>query len=221
LTRTAFQKYIRAVLVLLMLGSLFGASVSSARAQNTPAAGPKFGSVDIGRINAESKARLRDEQEIQQFIGNLRTVMTKLQDYSARFLSEAEIKELAGLYEKKTPTEADKKRISTLEDAAAVKSQARRRLENTANPTPDESKQLAALDDAEKKGVEALKNLNNDFQRRLDARINELSVKMTTEVKAIIAKIAQEKGLAVVFDAAVAIYTANDITDEVIKQLNK
>ena len=34
-------------------------------------------------------------------------------------------------------------------------------------------------------------------------------------------EVAKQKGLAVVFDAQVAIYTANDITDDVVKRLNK
>jgi Skp family chaperone for outer membrane proteins len=222
LTRYAFQKYIRAVLVVVSLGVLFGLSSPEARAQGTqPATGPKFGSVDVQRIMNESKARQRDGAELQQLVGSLREVMQKLQDSSARFLTEPEIKELAGLFEKKMPTEAEKKRISQLTDAAAIKSSTMRRLENTANATPEESKQLTDLTAAAQKGQEALKNLGGEFQRRLEAREVDLNNKTVTEIKTIIGKIAQEKGLVVVFDSAVAIYTANDITDDVIKQINK
>lgn len=222
MTRNAFQKYIRAALVFAGLGMLLALPSPEARAQNQPpATGAKFGSVDVPRIMNESKARQRDGAELQQLIGTLREVVQKLQDSSARFLTEPEIKELAALFEKKMPTEAEKKRLSQLTDAAAIKSSAMRRLENTANATPEESKQLSELTAAAQKGQESLKNLGTEFQRRLEKREVELNDKTITEIRGVIAKIAQEKGLTVVFDSAVAIYTANDITDDVIKQINK
>ena len=40
-------------------------------------------------------------------------------------------------------------------------------------------------------------------------------------MKEAIAAVAQQRGLAVVFDSKLALYTANDVTDDVLKRLNK
>jgi Skp family chaperone for outer membrane proteins len=197
-------------------------AVVPARAQKGAApAGTTFGSVDVGQILNESKARQKDVAELNDLVAALRGVMTQLQDGGARFLTEDQIKTLAALYEKKSPAEADKKTISDLENQAAAKSADKRRLENTANPTDEQKKQYSDLTDAEQKGQQALKNLNDEFAKRVDARDVELSNKTVTSIKGIIAKVAQEKGISVVFDSKVAIYTANDLTADVIKQLNK
>jgi Skp family chaperone for outer membrane proteins len=223
LLKYAFQKYVRALFAAMAVAAVLGTSASVVRAQdkNAPVQGPKFGSVDVQRVYQESKSRQRDAAELQQMVVSLRAVIQKMQDYAARFLSDAEIKEMAALYEKKMPTDAEKKRLTQLEDAAAAKGARKRQLENTTAPTADESKQFAALDEAEKKGAQSLKSLGEEFGRRVDTREVELNNKTLGEIKAIITKIAQEKGLAVVYDSTTAIYTANDITEEVIKQLNK
>jgi Skp family chaperone for outer membrane proteins len=220
--RLTFQTLVRCVAAALFVGVILPFAAPSARAQKGAAAGPTtFGSVDVGQILNESKARQRDVAELNDLVASLRGVMQQLQDGGARFLTDAQIKTLAGLYEKKNPTEGDKKAISDLEGQAAAKSADKRRLENTANPTDEQKKQYSDLTDAEQKGQQALKNLNDEFAKRVDARDVELSNKTVASIKSIIAKVAQDKGISVVFDSKVAIYTANDITADVIKQLNK
>jgi len=221
--RLTFQKNVRGAVTALFLGALLSGGMNAAWAQKggASATGPTFASVDVGQILNESKARQRDGAELNDLVATLRGVMQQLEDGGARFLAEADIRKLEALYEKKMPTEADKKAIADLENQAASKSSDKRRLENTATPTDVEKKQFADLGDAEQKGNLVLKSLNDEFAKRVDARDVELSNKTVLSIKAIIAKVAQEKGISVVFDNKVAIYTANDITADVVKQLNK
>jgi Skp family chaperone for outer membrane proteins len=199
--------------------------VPGAQAQDkknpTPPTPPVFGHVDVALVLNESKARQRDVAELTQMASTLRGVLQSLQDANARFLTEAEIRELGGLYEKATKTDADKKRITALEDSASAKAERKRKIENTASPTEDQQQQFGQLRDAEEKGQAVLKTINDDYSKRIDARQTELNNKTVTDIKAAIGKIAQDKGLSVVFDSAAAIWTANDITQDVIKQINK
>ena len=215
-----FKKSGRYAATLALMIIAFAATPIIAHAQKN-AAGPTFGSVDVDQVLSESKTRQRDIADLNAMVAGLRDVMQRMQEVGGRFLADAEIKELAALYEKKPPAEADKKRLADLEAKAADKSGQKRKLENTATPTEEQKKQYADLNDAEQKGQTSLKNLNDDFSRRVDARNTELSNKTVLEIKGVIAKIAQEKGLSVVFDNKVAIYTANDITADVVKAINK
>jgi Skp family chaperone for outer membrane proteins len=206
----------------LIVSVILASTAVTAQAQKGgTAAGPTFGSVDVGQILNESKARQRDVAELNELVATLRGVMQQLVESGARFLTDDRIKTLAGLYEKKAPTEADKKAIADLENQAAAKSADKRRLENTASPTDEQKKQYTDLTDSEQKGQQALKNVNDDFAKRVDAREVELTNKTVATIRGVVAKVAQDKGLSVVFDSKVAVYTANDITADVIKQINK
>lgn len=193
----------------------------AAFAQKGATSGPAFGSVDSDQVLSESKARQQDIAVLNGMVQGLREVMQKVQESGGRFLSEAEIKEMADLYQKRTPTDAEKKRLTDLEAKAKEKSDLKRRIENTAAPTDEQKKQYADLNDLEQKSQGTLKNLNDDFSRTVNNKDIELSNKTILGIRQAVAKVAQEKGLAVVFDSKVAIYTANDITQDVIKAINK
>ena len=217
-----FQRFfVSTALVLTLGGSLlvFSAPVE-AFAPPAPAAGAQFGSVDVAQIFNDSKARQKDVDELNGLVGRLRGVMTQLQTGSARFLSDTEIREYSTLLEKPTPTDADKKRIAALQGGGDAKAAQMTRLENVAAPTDEQKKQFGDLTDARQKGDDTLKAIAEDMGKRVDAREAELSNKTVLEIRGIIAKIAQDKGLSVIFDSKVALYTSNDITADVVKQLN-
>ena len=215
------MKITRFLAIVAALCAVFISSGAQAQDKKATPPPPAFGHVDVAQVLNESKARKRDTDELTQLATTLRTVLQDLQNANVRFLSEAEIKELATLYEKPTKTDVDKKRIAALEDSASAKNDRKRKLENTPTPTDEQQQQFGKLREAEEKGQATLKAINDDFARRVDVRQTELNNKTITDIKAVIAKIAQDKGLAVVFDSQVAIYTANDITQDVIKQVNK
>ena len=220
MSRNPFKQSRQMIALIALALCAFCTLPVTANAQKNSAV-PSFGNVDVDQVLSESKSRQRDVQELNGMVSGLREVMLRLQESGGKFLGDAEIKELSSLYEKKTPTEAEKKRIADLEGKAGEKSGLKRRLENTAAPTDEQKKQYADLNDMEQKGQASLKNLNDEFSRRVDARNTEMSNKTVLEIKAAIAKIAQDKGLTVVFDNKVAIYTANDITADVVKAINK
>ena len=115
----------------------------------------------------------------------------------------------------------DKKRIGALEKKGDDMAAKFKGFEQVASPTEAQKQEYAGLSDAQQRGLEMMKSLQEAYQTRLQARAADVESKALAEVKAAVAKVAQEKGLSVVFTSDVAIWTANDITADVIKQVNK
>jgi Skp family chaperone for outer membrane proteins len=201
-----------------------GAGTAAAFAQGNrgaAAAAPSFASVDVQRLLSEYKVRQQSSQEVEGLRQNLSRALQRLDQGGAAFLGEAKLRELARLYEKASPTDDDRKRITALEGESAGLNDELTRLQNKAAPSDQEKARLAELSNSQQKGRDVLQTLQTDYEQRLQARNGELLQKITNDVKAAIAKVAQDKNVAVVFDAAVAVYTANDITGDVIKHLNR
>lgn len=217
-SRRSFAAFVSAAL--LVGGGAFASRPAQAFAPPAPAGAAQFGSVDVGQILTDSKARQKDVVDLNSLVASLRNVMLQMQTGSARFLSEAEIREYSGLLEKATPTDADKKRITALQTGGDTKAAQLTRLENVAAPTDEQKKQFGDLTDARQKGDNVLKAIADEMGKRVDSRDAELSNKTVLDIRAVISKIAQDKGLSVVFDSKIALYTANDITADVIKQIN-
>jgi Skp family chaperone for outer membrane proteins len=226
LNTVAFEKYGRRrevigalIASLSVVGLTTALPVAPVRAQaSAPAA---FGSVNVDQVLNESKARQRDLQELNGLLGNLRKVNESLQRGSGVFLSEAELRELAGLYEKATPTDAEKKRIAALETSGDTRKAELARLESTPQPSDEQRRRFNELGGMRQQGEQNLQQLGEDFQGRLRKREEELTTKTIAQIKDAIGAVAKSKNLAVVFDNKVAVYTANDITADVIKQVNK
>lgn len=221
-TSTSLKKRIfaftGAVMGTLLVSAAAG-SGSAVWAQNNAAA--TFASVDMQRVLTESKARQQSAQEFGALQQNLQGVLRRLEQGSARFLSDAEIRDLVRLYENQKPTDADKKRIGDLEQKGDLAAAQLRRLEQIASPDDAQRKQFADLNQSQQKGAETLQTVLGDYQKRLGEREREIQTKLEANIRTAIAQVAKEKGIVVVFPSQVALYAANDITADVLKVLNK
>jgi Skp family chaperone for outer membrane proteins len=191
-----------------------------AAAQNRPAASG-FASVEIQRVLSEYKGSQQAGQELESLRQGLTRSLERLDQGGAAFLPESELRDLANLYAKEKPADAEKTRISNLEQKASVMGDELTRLQNKATPTDPEKVRLAELAGLQQTGRTTLQTIQQEFQKRLSDREVEIRRKVANDVKAAIAKVAQEKNLAVVFDSQIAVYAANDITGDVVKQLNR
>ena len=178
-----------------------------------------FGSIDLQKAFNDYKQKQQLSQDIQDYGANLDKVVRRLSN--SPFLSDVETRELGTLYEKATPTDADRQRIAALEKKVQDTSGEMTTLQNVTAPNDQQKARLTELTTLREKGAAVFQTVQQEYRQRLDARQAELSQKVTEAIRIAVAKVAQEKNLAVVFDSAVAIYSANDITADVIKQLNK
>src|SRR5689334_11689624 len=107
-----------------LCGVLPGSRIGVAWAQQKPDAGPQFGSIDMQKAAEDSKLRQQNEEEWRTYAEGLDKALQRLASGSARLLSDAEIHELASLYEKPAPLgDADQKRLTALEQKADLAGQ--------------------------------------------------------------------------------------------------
>jgi len=177
----------------------------------------QFAIVDFQRCANESKLKAELDAKFAARQKGLTAVFEKLKGASAVFL----IKELAGLYEKAQANDTEKKRIETLQQIADQRAGAARRLENTANPTDEQKKELERLAQSQQDGAAALQAVGNEYQQRVEKQGGDFEEQLSAKVKEAVAEVAKQKSLTLVFDAAVVVYAAADITPDVLKILQK
>lgn len=208
-----FQRGVRALLAAAAILIAFG---GVAQAQTN------FAIVNFRKCAAESKLKQELDVKFAEVRKQLEGVFQKMRDANAVFLSPAEIKELAGLYEKAQPADADKKRIEALQQLADQRAGAAKRLENTAGTLNDEQKkELEKLAQAQQDGAAALQAVGDEFKQRIESKGQEFEDQLAAKVKDVVAAVAKEKNITLVFNADVVVYAAADITPDVIKSLQK
>lgn len=201
--------------------SVFGPRPAAAQPRPAPSTGGAFASVDVGRTLLEYKERQKSSDQVQALRQSLNRVLERLRDSSAVFLPEAEATELARIYEKPGPSDAEQKRAGELEARARSLSDELRGLQNVANPSDQQRQRLTELAAQQRKTNEALQTVQGGYEDRLQQMDRQLTQKIGEDVRAAVAKVARERNLSLVFDSQVALYASNDITADVLKQLNK
>jgi Skp family chaperone for outer membrane proteins len=196
-----------------------GTVISTQQASHAQA--QQFAIVDFNKCADESKLKAELDIKLSELQKSLNNVFQKMKDANAVFLDSTEIKELAALYEKPQPSDADKKRIEALVGKADLKQGAAKRLDQTVNPTAEQKQELQKLAQAQQDGATVLQSIGDDFRNRLQVRDKELSSQLIVRVKEVVAQVAKEKNITVVFDTTIAVFASLDITADVLKVLQK
>ncbi len=207
---------------LMILGAAALTLVPSAfarPAQAAPAGMPVFGSVDIQKLQSQSSKKARYDTELHALADRLNTAFT--QQAASIMLTKAEQTELGGLLSKANQTEKDRARIALLQGQASKAAQDLTDLQQAKTPTPADTARIAALTSQYDTGKAALAEIGDGYQAQLKALQDKDNTEFTQSVKEAIAAVAQQKGLSVVFDSNLAVYTTNDITEDVVKRINK
>jgi Skp family chaperone for outer membrane proteins len=206
----------------LVAGSLVALTAFSLRASSDEKKNNGvFGTVDFKKLSAEYKAK-------DQVEGKLKGMQAQFQARLSRrdnmpLLSEEDQKTLDSLYEKENQTDGDKAKIKEIEDKAKKASDEIQGLSQ---------KKDTELTDAEKKRLQETGQKIKDAQQKFAAMKDDLSQQfdrfgsgqqddLMKNIKAAIAKVAEQKGLSIVFSSDVALYAGTDITPQVVTELNK
>jgi Skp family chaperone for outer membrane proteins len=179
------------------------------------------GSADSQRLLSEYKGRQAAEKDAIDYANRLNLIAGRLQNGGAVFLPETETRDLAGLLEKAQLTADDTKRVGALETKAQNLSAEMAQLQNTIEPNDAQKARLAELTEARRKGTEVFAKLTATYRQQIDDRRDRVGQKIVDEVRTAIVKVAKAKNLALVLDGSVALYAANDITADVLTELNK
>lgn len=182
-------------------------------------AGGGFGMVDLKRVVDEYEQRKVLESQLQQMSDQMRA---KLQWRANNLLlDESEIAEYENLASLSNPTEQQKQRMRQIEQKSQQLNQELSQLRQKNPPSEQEVQRINQLTAIENRNKEALAQQQDQFERQISARRDEMINQMLQEIRKAVAAIAQEKGLAVVFDSTQVLFASNDITNDVIKRLNK
>jgi len=212
---TRLLKRIHIVFVVATL-ALTCTGVSRALAQG--AAQPAVGIVDIKKAFDEYKETKTSNTEVDNMVKGFRTELDVRAEN--KLLTEAELNELIALKKKDTLTEPEKTRIEALTKLQKQRDEEVAQISNTPNATDQQKARLKELRELGAKNEMAGRASADDASGQVDKRKDELSKKITDDLKAAITKVAQAKGLTLVVDKIAVLYGGVDITDEVIKILN-
>ncbi len=197
------------------------ASFSLARpAAAAPAAGQQvFGSVDISKLQQNSARKTKYDTDLRALADRLDSTF-KLQAQSL-MLSAADQNELGTLLNTPRPTDAQRAQITALQTRAAGNASRLTELQQKKDPTPADTAQLGVLTDMATSGQKIVTDVGAGYQAQLKKLSDDDNTAFTQVVKEAIAAAARERGLSMVFTSDVAVYTTNDITEDVIKRINK
>ncbi len=204
-----------AVLVVLLLS--FGSTLPTHAAP--PEAGAQFGSVDFQKIESGYTKKGDLDHQIQAFNQKLQTAFH--QQMNSAMLTSDQQTELGKLLVKDAPTDADKARITALQAQSTHDAQELATLTQKKDLTDADHARMTALIQEQTAGQQALQDTGTQYADQVKQENDRLNAQLSDTVKAAIVSVASKRGLDVVFDSNVAIYTRNDITDDVLKVLNK
>ncbi len=210
------NRYFATLLVLALAAGAWALVPGAAQAQNAPQ--PTVGMVDVQKAFNDYKVTTTSNDEINKLVATLKREL----DLRAanRLLSDAEIQELVKVVNKTPQTDADKQRIDELEKTSKARDEELNSLSNKTDLTEQERTRLRELKELSNKNDASGRTLAEDYSQQIDKRKSELSDKITADLKAAIAKVAQARGLATVVDKIAILYGGVDLTEDVIKELN-
>lgn len=202
----------------VMLGMLaigtFTVPVQAAPAAATLA----IGSVNLPRIQAGYSKAADMQKQIEELNTRLQAQFNIQQN--GVMLNKTELARLGTLVSKSPRTDAETAELTNLQQKAARDAQELTTLQQKPSPTDADKARLTTLTTQAQAGQQALQEISDGYRAQAQAEQERLSVQLSDQIKAAITAVAVQRGLAVVFDGQLAIYTANDITDDVLKRLN-
>ncbi len=180
---------------------------------------PKIGVIDVQKV-------LRDAPRMKQYMQEyeeLREQLGRILDIRSQnlMLSEDEVKELIDLKIKPSPTEQDKARIAELERIERERDAEYKQLQSATNLTDSQKARLKELQELQDKSKATGKALEDDYNSRLQTKLQELDQQADADIQEAVKKVAEAKGLSLVLVKDAVRFGGTDITDDVISKLDR
>jgi len=196
--------------------------VSAAGQGTKPAGAAAFGTVDVMRVTRDYKAMQLAQSELtaRQTRANARIQRWMNMPY----LSDAEHKQIDDI-------EAKQPASRTAEEAAKVKELTDKGLRLTGEIAALMQKPDSELTDADKTRLKEAGDVRGRVEQKIgqvrdeeDAALRDFGManqdRLTQSFRAAVKRVAEKRGLTIVFDVQVAVFAGTDITEEVLKDLN-
>ena len=210
-----------ALIVSLILGILSGNAAFPADAKLATSA---IGSADANTLFTEYDKRKQSYQELETLQAKLEAQL-ELRNGN-RLLTDEEFKTLLDLEAKPQKQDADKQKIEELRALSKQRDQELQALQQKQDATEEEKAKRRELENRLKSVNEALQQDKGKFEKELNTKFLEVNQEVTKDIEAAVAAVAKDEGLAIIFNksfgaAEFVLYSSVDITDDVLKKLNK
>lgn len=223
--RTEPTRGIRA-LILAAIVLCITATLTGARAGEDKPAAIRVALVDVGRLSGEYNSNITAFQELQKRGQINITVLRTLAQHA--LLSEADQKALGDLVlaEVNTPNglnPAQKEQKQKLLDKSKAMSEEFLGLQQkmVGQLTPQDKEKLNQYYKAQSDTEQRLQKSKTDSDDALESDALKNRTKALKDVRDAIAKVAKDKGFTLVLSNEVAWFAETDVTDDVLKVLNK
>jgi Skp family chaperone for outer membrane proteins len=183
--------------------------------------GSVFATVDFQKISNEYKAKQAVETDLANMQARFQGRLTRRAEMPC--LSEEEHVQLDALREKESTTQTaeDKKKIADFETKGGKLSEELQSLRQKKDLTDAEKKRLQELEAALVRTQQRYAALKDELEGKIREYGVSKSEALMKEIRAAIAKVAEQRGIAIVFNSEVALYAGVDITQPVLGELNK
>ncbi|MEN3001438.1 MAG: OmpH family outer membrane protein [Armatimonadota bacterium] len=176
------------------------------------------GMVDYERVINEAQIAQDSLRELQALGQRYQQAFQTLQENL--ILTDEERQELTNLLLQPNLNDQQKKRVDAIKATARQRADELQALRQKATPTETEKAALERFTQMETRSREALQILEQQWGQEINKRAEEKRSQVQKRIREVIAQVAKEKKIQVVFPANMVLYCENDLTDEVIKRLN-
>ncbi len=202
---------------------MFGWIVAAALAVTLGTAGfqsgsEKTGVVDMQRMVSTSELGLKNEQTLNAALASRRDLLDFIRKYGV--LTTDQANKLRTLTLKENATEADKAEINRIRKEVMDASDNRNKLLQKPNPTDADRLALQDYNNRAQTMGEVMGQWSEEFQNELDQIETSVRTATVTKARQVLKDLAKQQGYSVVFEASVAPYGANDLTEAGVKALN-
>jgi Skp family chaperone for outer membrane proteins len=193
-------------------------------AADAKATGPVFAVVDVEKAFDGSEKKQTLEKELAAYLKGIEDWF-QLRSTN-KLLTPEEFTQLTELRNKPKQEEADKKKIDEFLALSKQREQEFQTLQQKQGATDAEKARLKELQDQITKTDASMQEEEKKRQVEWTNKKIELSKQVMADVEAAVADVAKEKGLTMVFNKAIGepglvVYANIEITDEVLKKVNK
>lgn len=181
--------------------------------------GEKFGNIDLVRVKQESEFAKKRQGQLVELNGLQQNVIDFVRSYRVFTKEQASRFKDLSLKVKRTPAEEEE--LTKIKNAVIAADKAYKDLTVKANPTPAEAAQLRDYAGRE----QAMEEVVQGWVQEFDKDMSNLSKKVDEEyfkaVDSSVKEIGSKQAYTLIFSRDTAPYAANDVTDELIKAVNK
>jgi|JRYG01.1.fsa_nt_gb Skp family chaperone for outer membrane proteins len=179
-----------------------------------------FATVDVEKVNSEFIERKTEEANLRALDSRFRQRIQRRQ--AMPFLDEEEHKTIDSLEEKDNKTAEETKRLKDLTDKGnALNAQVTTlRTKEDSKLTPEEKEALRKFESDFQALQGRLQKLNEELNQQMQQRVDATGDRLMQKFKAAVQKVAEQKGITLVFNSQVVLYAGSDLTAAVLKELN-